>query len=75
MWAFYSEWAPACRSITVSPIRRAVLRTLATGAFLAAVVPPAAVIATQPRPEKTIVLKVSLTPAASADDPSLSAPR
>ena len=57
--------------MTVSPIRRAVLRTLATGAFMMAVVPPAAVILSQPHPEKTIVLKVSLTPSAR-DNPMLS---
>ncbi len=56
-------------------IRRAVLRTLATGAFLVAVVPPAAVWATQPRPAKSIVLKVSLVPApADADNPMMRAP-
>lgn len=49
------------------------MRTLATGALLAAVVPPAAVLLTQPRPEKTIVLKVSLTPTPGADNPMLSA--
>ena len=57
-----------------SPIRRAVLRTLATGAFLVATVPPAAVVLSQPEAEKSIVLNVSLTPATD-DNPMLSAPR
>jgi hypothetical protein len=60
----------------MSPVRRAVLRTLAMGAFFLAVVPPTAVVLSQPRPEKSIVLKVSLTPATdAADNPMLSAPR
>jgi hypothetical protein len=54
-------------------IRRAVLRTLATGAFLMAVVPATAVYVTQPKPEKSIVLKVSLTP--TSDNPIMSTPR
>jgi len=49
-------------------IRKAVMRTLATGALLIAVVPPAAVLATQPRPVKSIVLKMSLEP---SDDPRM----
>jgi hypothetical protein len=57
-----------------SPIRRAVLRTLATGAFLVATVPPAAVVLSHPKPDKAIELNVSLTPATD-DNPMLSAPR
>ena len=51
-------------------IRQAVLRTLATGALLMAVVPGAAVWATRPHPPKSIVLKVQMTPVHD-DDPRM----
>ena len=54
-----------------SQIRRAVLRTLATGAFLVAIVPGAAVVLTRPQPTKSIVLQVTLTP--ESDNPMMSA--
>ena len=50
-------------------IRQRVLRTLATGAFLMAVVPGAAVWATRPHPPRAIVLKMQMTPA--GDDPTM----
>ncbi|MBA3653949.1 MAG: hypothetical protein H0W70_07115 [Actinobacteria bacterium] len=43
-------------------IRQAVLRTLATGALMLAVVPPLAVWSTRPQPVTSIVLKASVTP-------------
>jgi hypothetical protein len=56
-----------------SAIRTAVLRKLATGALLIAIVPPAAVLFTRPQPTKSIVLKMSLEPV--ADNPMMSAAR
>jgi hypothetical protein len=51
-------------------IRQAVMRTLATGALLMAVIPGAAVWITRPQPPKSIVLKVQMTPVPD-DDPRM----
>jgi hypothetical protein len=51
-------------------IRQAVMRTLATGALLIAVLPGAAVWMTRPQAPKSIVLKVQLTPVVD-DDPRM----
>jgi hypothetical protein len=52
-----------------SAIRRAVLRTLATGSLLVAIVPGSAVLLTRPHAPKSIVLQVTVTP--ERDDPTL----
>lgn len=53
-------------------IKRALLRTLATGALALATVPPTAVILTRPPETKSIVLRMTMEPA--GDNPMLSAP-
>ena len=53
-------------------VKRAVLRTLATGALAFAVIPTTAVLLTRPPETKSIVLRMSMEPA--TDNPIMTAP-